>query len=557
MLSSTTSDHKFDRMIRQSFDYQRDHRKRAKRAIDYRDGKQWTAFERNSIESRGQQASVLNMCAPTIDGMSSIEKQRQSEYSVVGTESSDDYMAEILNTIVSKTLENCDFEYFISRGFRDSLAPGITWFEVVPQIDFDTKEKQIKVLHHRWEEFYYDPFASLPDKSDSRFISREVWWDRDELKEAFPGHEDDIDNAFKNGMVDEDPFTGQEYAAQSTQHYNYLDTANQRIAVHEMYYKSPSGEVKHVIFTGEIFLKGSVDGDNKSPYDHNYIPFVAMTVNSDGDGRPIGILDKFLDIQDTINKMLSKHIWNQSSKRVFYEKNSFVDAVKAKQEFAKPNAFIELRENGLSKIQVESPIAESSIIMDWVRLLVSYIQRISGINDAVIGVGGTNARSNLQESSRRNQGANMQSTILDNLYFAKRRIMKIVLLQIAQFYDTKRVVRITEPSRELSSAIGINDSLNVKGISIEINTESFPFKDMLNIYNYDVSLKEELPYTNTRELTNSMLSEIIKSSPIYSKTLIKAIINNSNIKGKESILQEIESESQIGNQLAQQQQLFN
>lgn len=504
-MGGAKTSHRFARQVSASMQVQEDQRLRADKAASYADGVQWTEEEASVLMARNQDPSVINLCYPTLNAISSIEVSKRTDYVVIGKEESDDRTASILTELLNQVMKDNNVSHHISSGFRKGNISGVFFWEVFPEIDIDTQEVLIKILPRKWEEFNYDQNAIMPDFSDARFISREVWLDIDFAKEKYGEKAEDIQTAFD---LASSTYKGQEYNVQTTGGINFIDIEARRIAIYEMYYKDPNGRIKYVVFAGDIFLVGSEFGENPSPYKYNYYPYVPYVSLFDKEGRPIGILDFILPIQDSINKALSKQHWLLSSKGVLYEQSAFINPDEAKEEINKPNYFIPVADGAVRnrQIMIEDNLRESTVVISWIQFLVAVIQRISGVSDAVQGFGGTNARSALQESTRINASTNLQTPLIENLFFTKRHLVNVILKMVGQFYTTERVVRIIEPDGRIK-----REKINTV-VEDEFGDEK-PFNDITNILRFDVDIREEAPFTNSRELAGSNLAEIIKSTP--------------------------------------------
>jgi hypothetical protein len=300
---------------------------------------------------------------------------------------------------------------------------------------------------------------------------------------------------------------------------SFVDVEKDKIDIFDLYYKDAKKRIGRVIFSHDIFFYGSedgtTDGANKSPYDLNFYPFIPFIALKDKEGKPIGILDYIRTIQESINKANSKQMFNLAANRCMWETGAFANPAKAKQEFNRSNMFLEVRQNYLAsnRIKIIDNLNESIHLMNMQAFLIDQAQRILGINDALQGIGGVNARSNVQEQNRIAQGASLQTPLLKNLYFTKKAIAKTVLKMIGQFYDKKIVVRIT-------GANGLNKFET-------LNNDEEPFKNIGSILRYSVVVKEQPVYNTKQELVaeqlNKMLNSVPASAPVVAPRIARSI----------------------------------
>lgn len=560
---------KFQRWMRMARDFESDWRKNNQQCFDYYDGKQWTIEEEAVIEERGQQPTVINTIAPTIEMVKAIEVGKRIDIQVVGREDSDCDKANLLTALLKQVFDQCDFEYYHSQAFHDCLIGGLGWIEV--KMGEDTRGRDIvKVSHIGWEEMYIDPCCKKPDGSDARFMIHAKWVDRDVAKSLFGDKADLIDSHF------DDDYEGQEYEAQFglAQRGNnpYFDVKSQRCLICECYYTLPEREeievlnertgryekkevlknkLHYVIFSDDIMLQGSAENDsaNEDPTGINLYPFVPVICSKTHKGHPKGIVRQLIDLQDQINKLNSKFLWTISSNRMIAEEDAVKDMDEAKEQFQRPDGMVVLNPGGLAKVRIDDKYRDLSYLSGHLNFLLATEQRISGVNDSMLGLGGTNERSGVMQATRIEQGASMQTSLMENLYFSKKRIAYIILQLIGKFYTDYRVVRITQPNgmTEQYEFNVVNRDANGNVISV--------FNDIQDLLDYDVVLKKVPPFNSIRERMLMIFSEVLKSGVFPAPVAAKLLLNLSDIPNKEDMIREVESfyqEQQMQAQAAMQ-----
>lgn len=548
--------HKFDRWMRSAQRFEEEWRKRNQQCFEYYDGEQWTDDEKDLIEERGQQPTVINTIRPTIDMVCAQEVERRCDFQVVGREESDCNSADLLTALLKHVFDNCSFEYYHSIGFKEACIGGRSWLEAGVFTDERGKD-MVKVEHVPWENVYLDPFSRKPDASDARFIIKVKWVDRDVLKKIFPGKEQQIDNTF------DDDFHGQEYEAQregTDRGENfYYDAKTQRVRVCECWYTKPEKEavsvlnettgqretkevfkqkVHFVIFSDDVILQGSAEDDSKNvnPLKVDLFPLVPIYCMRDRNGRPKGIVSDLIDIQDQINKLNSKFLWTVAANRVIVEEGAARDEAELREEMQKPDGLVILNDGGLGKMRVDDKYRDLSYMSNHLNFLLSTEQRISGVNDSMLGLGGANERSGVMQNTRISQGAAMQTTILENMYFSKQRIALVLLRLIGKFYTDYRVVRVTQPN-------GMTD--NYEFNQREVDEQGSPTGNILNriedtLY-YDVLLKKVPPFNATRDRQLTIFAEVLKSNVIPAPIAGKMMLMLSDMPGKQDLILELEN----------------
>lgn len=562
--------HIFDRWMRSAQKYEEEWRKNNQRNFEYVDGEQWTDEERYTITSRKQQATVINTILPTVDMVCAVASQQQADIQVIGRESSDENMATLLTALLKHVLDNCHYDYQEKNGIRESYIGGRSWFEVGIFTDERGKDL-IKVDHVPWENVYLDPFSRKPDASDARFIIKTKWIDRDSLKSVFPEAEQMIDSVF------EDDYQGQEYEAQmnSTGRSDmYWDAKSNRVRVCECYYKRPERvkikilnedtgkeqekeiikEVLHyVIFSDEVILQGSATDHkaNKPDLDINVYPLVPMYCRRDRKGRPAGLVGTLVDLQDQINKMESKFMWTLMSNRLIIEDGATNDIESVREEYQRPDGVVKLEQGGLAKIRVDDKYRDLSYMSNHLNFLLATEQRISGVNDSMLGLGGPNERSGVMQSTRITQGASMQTAILENMFYARECVARVILKLIGRYYTDYRIMQVTEPNGERT-----NYEFNKRSQEIDPATGAVQKKILNKIDNiiyYDVVLKRVAPFTTLKERQMQIFAEVLKTGTLPPEISGKIMLELSDLPNKQDLIMQLQNTQQIQAQMAQMQ----
>jgi len=547
-MSNQDGDHKFIKQAREALNYQREWRQRNQILYSYYDGDQWTAEEKEELETRHQQASVLNITRPIVDMIMALEQQRRTDRKVVARERTDEDISDVLTHLLKQIEDENSSTYFEAQAFRQAIIGGAGWLQYSEKKD-SSGRSQIIDHHVPWEEVFWDPFMRRPDAVDARYIIRRVWMDVAEAVERWPNKKKEIESEHHRldilfGQLDDEgvEFEGQEFKAQLETAFFLSAEDRQRIGISDHWYRDPKDDnkVHQVMYFGNIFLKGSEDGENPSPYENDFYPLVPCFASRKIDGTPIGAIEIVRPIQDMLNKANSKFQWTISSLRVLYEVEAVHDESNLRDEIAKPNSLIPLNPGALAgqKISISDSFQESSHLMEWMQFLIQMAQRSTGVNDAVLGFGGVNARSSIQESGRIIQGAQMQTSLIENLFFTKKQAAKVKLMLIGQYYDDERIVRVLGPGGE-EKILDINSR-----ITSSETGEQMPLNEIKDILKYDVVLTEVKPFDTVRQQSLQMLSEVAKAFP--SPVFLKIFLENMDIPNKEQYIKEFNQELSQG-----------
>ena len=536
---SMTILHKFHRWLVHASNYEAKWRSNNETNFDYYDGDQWSEFEKEALEARGQQATVLNMIRPTIDMVLALEAERRVNIQVTEREEDDNLMATLLTKLLAQVFEQNDKDYYASQSFREGLIGGRGWMMVRPYKD-RKKQVQVSVDWVPWEECFIDPHHRKPDGSDARYVFRKVWMDRDQVKKKWPGKSDEIDSAFN------EDYEGIENEAQGEgSRFEYYDKNSERICIVHCWYTDAEENVRYVIFSDEVFLRGSEKGENKDIIDIGMYPLIPFTAFRTRKGYPRGLVDLIKDPQDQINKLNSKYLWNVSSNRLIIEEGATDDVDDAHEEFNHPNGLVVLNNGGLNKMHLDNNLNENSYLAQHLQFMLAMMQRTSGINDAQLGYGGVNERSATQQRQRISQGNSVQTQLMESFHFTSKRVAEVALRTIGKYFDDRRIIRIAQPNGE-TEHYAVNDPVGQdESGSLVLANE---IDDLLN---YDVILKSVSAYSSTKEIEMQYLTEMAKSGALPQQLAGKMFLEASDMPNKENYIFQLE---ELHKQMAAQPQ---
>lgn len=566
-MAERVPNHLFDRYMQSARRFEEVWRRNNQQCFEYVDGDQWTEDELETIENRGQQPTVINTILPTVDMVCAVASQQQADIQVVGREGSDDDKATLLTALLKHVMDTCHYDYQEKEAIRECYIGGRSWFECGIYTD-ELGKDLVKVDHIPWENVFCDPFSRKPDASDARFIIKVKWVDRDMLKKLYPDAADMVDSVF------DDDYHGQEYEAQSHsvgRNDFYYDAKSNRVRVCECYYTMPEYKtikvlnentgkeedkeilknvLHYVIFADEVILEGSAENHklNKPPLDIDVYPLVPMYCRRDRKGRPVGIVKNLIDIQDQINKLNSKFLWTLMSNRLIVEEGAAQDIAEVREEFQKPDGAVVLNPGGLAKVRIDDKYRDLSYMSNHLNFLLATEQRISGVNDSMLGLGGTNERSGIMQSTRISQGASMQTSILENMFFSRERVSFVILKLIGKYYTDYRVMTITQPNGTTERF-----EFNKKEISVDAfgNREERLLNKIDSMLYYDCILKRVPPFNSIRERQLQIFSEVFKTGVIPAEIAGEIMLLLSDLPNRQDILMRLQN---VYQQQAMQQQ---
>jgi hypothetical protein len=214
------------------------------------------------------------------------------------------------------------------------------------------------------------------------------------------------------------------------------------------------------------------------------------------------------------------------------------DLESVREEYQRPDGVVKLNPGGLNKIRVDDKYRDLSYMSNHLNFLLMTEQRISGVNDSMLGLGGTNERSGVMQSTRISQGASMQTSILENMFYARECVARVILKLIGRYYTDYRIMQVTEPNGER-----VNYEFNKKERTIDPATGQVQ-ESILNkiedIIYYDVILKRVAPFTNLKERQMQIFAEVLKTGTLPAEIAGKIMLELSDLPNKQDLIMQMQ-----------------
>lgn len=104
------------------------------------------------------------------------------------------------------------------------------------------------------------------------------------------------------------------------------------------------------------------------------------------------------------------------------------------------------------------------------------------------------------------QGAAMQTSIMENLYFTKKASAKYIVQMIGLFYDKPRILRVTHEN-------GVIDKYALNQEVLDETGETY-FYDIKKALDFDVILRNVPAFSTVRQMYLSTIAELAKAGAI-------------------------------------------
>lgn len=417
----------------QSCDTTRNARIEAEIHRDYYDNKQWSDAELKKLAERGQPAVTDNRIKDKVDYTLGLERKLRTDPKALPRTPADELGADAATSALRYVAECNHFAQTKSKVFANMAIEGLGGAEVIVgnETYAKTQNKKVLIRYIRWDRLYYDGHSLAEDFSDSRYNGIVKWMDLDEAKAAYPKLSDLFDF-----------FTAQSFAPGSPTYDDkprWFDRGRKRVQIHEQYFRQ--GEKWYrAVFSRAGFIeepKESVYLDAESG--KSECPLILQSMYVDKEGNRYGIVKRYKDLQDEINKRRSKSLHLLSVNQITAERGALEDVEAARKEAARPDGVILYTPDMKLEVRENADLAEGQFkLLQEAQLALS----ATGPNEALLGTSG--------DISGRAKQLDQQGGIItlgiqgDNIRFWQKRVMMAAYSRMKQFWTAEQYIRLTE-----------------------------------------------------------------------------------------------------------------
>ena len=538
-------------------------------------GRQWNPDDRDAVESEGRPALEFNQVRPKLNSAIGYQIQNRMDISFRPRgRGADDELAKVLSKVVKQVADNTALHWLETQVFSDGLIQQRGYYDI--RISYrDSMLGEISITDLDPLDVIPDPDAKSydPDKWQDVIITR--WLTLDEIEEQYGKaardkceSDNQEDQDFGDDEADEERSKfgnedtgGTEYLGSVT-----LSDGSKRVRVIERQFWRTENAKVVISMTGDIRPADSIPEDRLadmvgvvvanrrvrrvrwvistyttvlhddwSPFNHfTVVPFFPFFRR----GKTAGLVDDAIGPQQLLNKSLSQflHTVNGSANSGWYW---WADSVAnmTDDEFANRGA-----EAGLAIVlkhdtptdKVPKKIQPNQVPTGFDRIIGmagSMLDETTGINDAMTGNAGREV-SGIAIQSRQFAAQQGLAVPLDNLARTRHLLASRILELVQAFYDTPRVMRITE-----------KDSMgreSTEDMVVNVPQEDGSILNDLTIGEYDVVVTEQ-PMQVTFE--NSQFTQIMEMREKGVRIPDPFVLRHSNITEKQEIIEALEQQS--------------
>lgn len=415
-----------------------DERRLCERDRDYKDGKQLSEEERETLKKRGQPPVVFNRIRRKINYLLGLERQSRKDPKAFPRNPKDEAAAQAVTDSLRFIAESEQFDDKRSEAWENLLVEGTGALMV--GIKQDRYGLTPSLVHIPWDRFFYDPHSRRNDFSDARYMGIVTWYDVAEAEEMWPDAKTAITQTMANGHHSETYDDRPKFKV-------WADNKRARVRVIEIY--CVKGGVWH---RAVLTQAGFLEAYSPSPYldeeGQPSNPIIAMSLYVDRDNNRYGDVRDLIDPQDEINKRRSKGLHLISMRQVRVGPNATQGADDIRRELARPDGVI--TSDDVEVLNTNDMAAQNLNLLQEAKAEIDLL----GANAALSGKN-ENDMSGRAILAQQQGGMVEVALHFDRLRFLTLNTYRAMWARIRQTWDGERWVRVTDDERNLKFT-GIN-----------------------------------------------------------------------------------------------------
>tara|TARA_R100000734_G_scaffold19128_1_gene18330 strand:- start:1150 stop:3360 length:2211 start_codon:yes stop_codon:yes gene_type:complete len=220
----------------------------AKEDKEFRLGKQWSAQQRETLESRGQAPIVINRIHPAVESAKSMLTSNRPSFRCAPREDSDNKLAQVMSGMLAYMYDISDGRTVIRQAVDDYYVMGVGYLQVYQDPSKDMGKGEVCFHDVDPLDVYVDPNSRNRYFDDAENIIVSKLFTKDQAKNLYPMYEEAIENANSDSGNKVDfnaPFTEREDDGEVTFPEDVGRVNNQEyVRGYERYYKVSVNEFR-------------------------------------------------------------------------------------------------------------------------------------------------------------------------------------------------------------------------------------------------------------------------------------------------------------------------
>lgn len=480
------------------------------------DGDQWTDEEKRILKERNQPAVVINRVKPKIDSIIGMELKMPVDTKAFELRSYNFNKARHMSEAFRFIEQTTNFDGEENKAFKSQIIKGRGWYKI--HVRWTGFDPEILTEERSVDDIFLDPYCKRTDLMDAKDIHESIWQDIDDTKTLFPQHGEEIEKALlpesdrvgwvkdKYSEIKPDQYREPGDVVSDTDYPEFVQKERRRIRIVSSWYREPyqkkflfepKSELLEDITEGALsdikkikkafpgaqefveiryklnvctycwnrILEKKLDikpDDRYGTFDFVLVPGIPYE-GKELRGHYMGLVAQMVDLQREINMRRSKMLHLLNTNRARFEKGAFDNPELARQEWTKPDGWLEQNPNYQFAADTNIPIAESQFML--LQEAKTEIDN-TGVRGEVEGV--SKAKSGRDFLLRHEASTQMLSPMLYNLRGARRRVAQIWKYYVQKLWRSPRTFSLSDDPNEV---IELNKTVTdpITGESIVIN----------------------------------------------------------------------------------------
>lgn len=431
--------YKFKQWLRESHHGFLKTKRYARKVRDYLNGEQLDDDIKLLLANRGQPEQHENNIAKHNNAILGFKSDRRTEIKLLGTQDQDKSTANILSAIIKTIRDTSEYQEDIDVSDEQVTVEGasVVWQDVVGSGEYDSFNREHKNIKYRTKDInniYFDPYFNGRDYSkEARYIHEAFWTDKENLYKVFDN--DTIDKLSSSNFlsdVHEDDLVTDEYA-------------RERVLIVYTWYKKYDKETKKDKVYYALWSGSTILVQNESPFIYDGFPCTVAFCHYDFRAKIKywGLYKDVMPIQDAINYAKLRLQNMMSSNKTYVNRTAVIDedmeTFAAENSLDDANVMVE-DVNGIKVVNSNAQIQQLlNVIIDG----RNQINEILGVNKEMLGTA-NNRMSAVAQETRIETGLVGLSKFMKVCENRDKRIAKLSVKMIEQYYDTERVISIVD-----------------------------------------------------------------------------------------------------------------
>ncbi|MEL7447746.1 MAG: hypothetical protein AAFN78_00975 [Pseudomonadota bacterium] len=297
----------------------------AREARDYVDHIQWTSPEVAELKRRGQPVITNNLIYDKVQALIGLMTQNSTAAKAFPRRPEKQDDADTVTDILAYVRDINQYDEQIRPELAASFIIEGTALPVLSVLDHGNGEPEVNLAWVPYDRAFWDPHSRKPDYSDARYMGIALWMDRDVAEDLYPDKKDVIDQAFamsSHGKFEDRPST---WVARKPR---------ERVMIVEIYWRTRNGAMSATITRGG-FIQEPMESPYKDENGRGYIPYPWQSAHVSREGGRYGVVQRYKDMQDEVNKRRSKALHFISMNQTIREDGAVNDPAEMRRQVNK------------------------------------------------------------------------------------------------------------------------------------------------------------------------------------------------------------------------------